>query len=109
MSFYNALERYKDFDFQAFFDQITPERVLAALGREQLSATDFLTLLSPAASTCLEQMARKAQKLTAQYFGHTIQLFIPLYISNFCTNECVYCGFHRGNNITPQEIESCRD
>lgn len=104
MSFYNELERYKEFDFLTFFDRITPGRVLAALGREHLSETDFLTLLSPAASTCLEQMARKAQKLTAQYFGHTIQMFIPLYISNFCTNECVYCGFHRGNNITRRKL-----
>jgi 2-iminoacetate synthase len=104
MSFYNELERYTNFDFKAFFDRITPEQILAVLGREDLSENDFLTLLSPAASTCLEQLARKAQKLTAQYFGHTIQLFIPLYISNFCTNECVYCGFHRGNTITRRKL-----
>jgi 2-iminoacetate synthase len=104
MSFYSVLERYGGFDFQAFFDRVTPGRVEAALGREKLSENDFLTLLSPAASVYLEAMAGRAHKLTGQYFGHTIQLFIPLYISNFCANECVYCGFHRGNDISRKKL-----
>jgi 2-iminoacetate synthase len=49
-------------------------------------------------------MARKAHILTEQFFGRTIQLFIPLYISNFCSNECIYCGFHRGNNISRKKL-----
>ncbi len=104
MSFYNEIERYRNFDFQKFFDRVTPDRVEAVLKKEQLSELDFLALLSPVASGCLEQMARKAHRLTGQYFGHTIQLFIPLYISNFCSNECVYCGFHRGNKISRKKL-----
>jgi 2-iminoacetate synthase len=104
MSFYNEMERYKEFDFQSFFDRITPERVEAALIKEKLSEKDFLALLSPAAAGYLEAMARKAHNLTRQYFGRTIQLFIPLYISNFCANECVYCGFHRANNISRKKL-----
>ncbi len=104
MSFYSEIERYKDFDFQAFFNQVTPGRVEAALAKEKLTEKDFLALLSPAASAYLEPLARKAYKLTGQYFGHTIQLFIPLYISNFCANECVYCGFHRGNDIKRKKL-----
>ena len=104
MSFYNEIKRYKGFDFKSFFDRVTPAQVEAALTKEKLSEKDFLALLSPAASGYLEQMARKAHNLTVQYFGHTIQLFIPLYISNFCSNECVYCGFHRGNNIQRKKL-----
>ena len=104
MSFYNAIQRYNRFDFDAFFNTVTPDRVEGALRKEQLSENDFLTLLSPAAAVYLEQMAQKAHKLTGQYFGHTIQLFIPLYISNFCVNECVYCGFHRGNDIKRKKL-----
>lgn len=36
-------------------------------------------------------MAHKAHQLTVQYFGRTIQMFIPLYISNHCNNGCAYC------------------
>lgn len=104
MSFYNELTRYKGFDFTSFFERVTPEQVEMALAREKLSEKDFLALLSPAASGYLEAMARKAHTLTEQYFGRTIQLFIPLYISNFCANECIYCGFHRGNNISRKKL-----
>jgi 2-iminoacetate synthase len=44
-------------------------------------------------------MAQKARRLTVQYFGRTIQLFIPLYISNLCSNQCLYCGFNRTHTI----------
>jgi 2-iminoacetate synthase len=104
MSFYSEIERYKEFDFQSFFDGVTPGQVEVALAKEKLSENDFLALLSPAASGCLEQMARKAHNLTVQFFGHTIQLFIPLYVSNYCSNECVYCGFHRGNDIIRKKL-----
>jgi 2-iminoacetate synthase len=104
MSFYNELTRYKGFDFTSFFERVTPEQVEAALTKEKLSEKDFLELLSPAASGYLEAMARKAHLLTEQYFGRTIQLFIPLYISNFCANECIYCGFHRGNIISRKKL-----
>jgi len=104
VSFHHSIEPYKNFDFQDFFAQVTQERVAAALAAEKLSEKDFLVLLSPLAAESLEQMARKASELTVQYFGRTIQLYIPLYISNFCANECIYCGFHRGNDIRRKKL-----
>src|SRR5665648_180173 len=73
------------------------ERVLA---RETLRPQDLVVLLSPAALAYLEPMAKKAQAITLRNFGHTIGLFTPLYLANFCTNQCVYCSFHAGNEIT---------
>ncbi len=54
---------------------------------------DFPYLISPAATDCLEEMAQRANKLTIQRFGKTMGLFIPLYLSNECYNNCSYCGF----------------
>ena len=99
MSFYRTIETYRSFNFTDFFAGITPHHIEHALKQEKMSAQDFLVLLSPAAAEYLESIARKAHQLTVQYFGRTIQLFIPLYISNFCTNECVYCGFNRQHDI----------
>ncbi len=76
---------------------IDVERVL---DRETLRPEDLVILLSPAALSYLEPMANKAQAITLRNFGHTIGLFTPLYLANFCTNQCVYCSFHAGNNIT---------
>jgi 2-iminoacetate synthase len=99
VSFYHTVEAYHGFDFDGFFDQVQEVDIVRALDKERLSSRDFLALLSPKAMAHLEAMAQKAHRLTVQYFGRTIQLFIPLYISNYCTNECLYCGFNRRHSI----------
>ncbi len=73
------------------------ERALSKTGKRSLE--DFKALLSPAASGYLEQMAQESQRLTRKRFGKTIQLYIPLYLSNKCCNSCSYCGFNTGNPI----------
>lgn len=57
----------------------------------------LLALISPAAENYLEQMAQLAHQLTIQRFGPTIRLYAPLYLSNYCTNSCYYCGFNKEN------------
>ena len=66
---------------------------------ESLTLEDFARLLSPAASSQLEALARRSQALTRQRFGRVIRLFAPLYLSNECVNNCQYCGFSRDNPI----------
>ena len=39
-------------------------------------------------------MAERAHELTVRYFGRTIGLYTPMYLSNYCQNRCVYCGFN---------------
>jgi len=56
-------------------------------------------LTSPAAENYLEQMAQSAHQLTIQRFGRTIKLYAPLYLSNYCTNSCRYCGFNKDNKF----------
>ena len=46
-----------------------------------------------------EQLAQDASRLTRQYFGRTITLYAPLYLSNFCSSYCTYCGFHSHHRI----------
>ena len=59
----------------------------------------LIALLSPTAEDYLEQMAQLARQLTLQRFGRTIKLYVPLYLSNYCTNSCLYCGFNRQSNF----------
>ncbi len=75
-------------------------RVLTkAAGGRQLDTEDFIVLVSEAAGTYLEQMAQLAHHFTLERFGRTISMYIPMYVSNACTNKCVYCGFNHDNNI----------
>ena len=47
-----------------------------------------------------EDLARQAKELTERQFGRTISLYAPLYLSNFCSSHCTYCGFHSKNRIS---------
>lgn len=104
MSFIKLLDTYSDFDFEGFWLSVTDDQIRRCLDKERLSPMDLLTLLSPRAADHLEAMARKAQRLTIQHFGRTIQLYIPLYISNFCNSECIYCGFNRRHHIQRRKL-----
>ncbi len=63
------------------------------------SPDDLMALLSPAASPYLEEMANLSNELTQKRFGKTLQMYIPLYLSNKCSNNCLYCGFRNENRI----------
>ncbi|HET6243860.1 MAG: 2-iminoacetate synthase ThiH [Bacteroidetes bacterium] len=64
-----------------------------------LNLEDFKALISPSAAPYLEQMAAKSRQLTLKRFGNTIQMYVPLYLSNECQNICTYCGFSLDNKI----------
>lgn len=105
MSFYPICAEYNEAPLDTQFSQATAEDVRRALGKTTLEPGDFLALMSPAAVPFLEEMAQKASQLTAQHFGRTIQLFTPLYLSNYCANHCVYCGFSAKNDIPRTQLE----
>jgi 2-iminoacetate synthase len=59
----------------------------------------FSGLIAPKNNAELDRLAARASELTRQYFGRTMRLFAPLYLSNECINSCRYCGFSRENAI----------
>jgi len=96
----------------------TASDVEQALGNDTLSLDDFMALISPAGANYLEAMAYRAKAITRHRFGNTMQLFVPLYLSNLCANECTYCGFTMSNKIKRKtlsmtevltEIEAIKD
>jgi 2-iminoacetate synthase len=78
-------------------EEIAPSEVEWALSRRpgHYVLDRLLILVSKPAEDYLEQMAQLAHQVTLQRFGKTIRLYAPLYLSNFCVNDCVYCGFNR--------------
>lgn len=70
----------------------------------------FRFLLKEKTPSELESMAQEAREKTLRFFGKTVRLFAPLYLSNECVNICRYCGFSRSNPIlrltlSPEEVE----
>ena len=87
----------------------TDADVRRALAKDRCNVDDFMALISPAAEPYIEYMAALSRKYTLARFGKTMSMFIPLYLTNSCTNSCVYCGFHVSNHmkrtiLTPEEM-----
>lgn len=68
------------------------------------NSDSFSKLLGTLSDSELSDLATKAKQLTKQHFGNTIQLYIPLYLSNECCNSCLYCGFNKNQNINRQTL-----
>ena len=99
MSFFELYKTYNWDEVKASIVTKTATDVELALNKNIRTLEDFKALISPAARPYLEQMAQLSKQLTQKRFGKTIQLYIPLYLSNECTNSCVYCGFRYENEI----------
>ncbi|MDE7473555.1 MAG: 2-iminoacetate synthase ThiH [Muribaculaceae bacterium] len=65
----------------------------------RLEPDDFMVLISPAAAPFIEEMATLSRRFTRERFGSTISMYIPMYVSNACSNACVYCGFNHANEL----------
>lgn len=84
----------------------TAADVTLALQKNKRTLEDFKALISPAALPFLEEMAQLSHHLTQKRFGKTIQLYIPLYLSNECQNICTYCGFSYDNKLARKTLSS---
>jgi 2-iminoacetate synthase len=45
----------------------------------------------------LAEMFQAAREVKEAIYGKRIVLFAPLYVSNYCVNNCRYCGYKRSN------------
>lgn len=104
MSFHATLARFAQVPLEELFSSIILEQVQNVLPKDQMGELDLLTLLSPAAAEYLEPLAQKAHGLSLQHFGRAILLYTPMYISNWCVNRCVYCGFNAHNSVTRKKL-----
>ncbi len=91
------------------FREATPAEVKRSLGRERAEFADFLHFLSPAAAGLLPEMRERAAAVKRRNFGNTVRLYAPLYMSSYCINNCVYCGFrssfhHQRRRLTFDEV-----
>ena len=86
-------------------DKYTVKDVENALKADILTPDDFGALLSPVALPFLEQMAKRAREKKRQFFGDNVYIFTPIYISNYCENYCIYCGFNCHNKIRRAKLD----
>ncbi|MFC1752508.1 2-iminoacetate synthase ThiH [Thermoproteota archaeon] len=92
--------------------QISEHDVDVCLSKSKWKLKDFSILISNQAQSQVKRMSKIAERITKQRFGNTVQLYIPLYLSNYCTNDCAYCGFSKRlpiNRITLTEQQILKE
>ena len=101
-SFRKTFELYNWDDIQTEIYKVSELDVERVLAKDKIDLEDFKVLISPAAKPFLEEMAKRSYAITKKRFGNTIQMYIPMYLSNECQNICTYCGFSF-TNIIPRK------
>lgn len=77
------------------------------------SGAELLSLLQCNDTKILEALRQAAQEQAQQTFGNNVYLRGLIEFSNFCKNDCLYCGIRRSNRkairyrLTPQKILEC--
>ena len=87
-------------------------RDVLAKAREMkgLDAGEIAVLMEVEDPVLLDEMFAAARWVKEEIYGNRLVLFAPLYISNLCKNECLYCAFRAGNTelkrrvLTQEEI-----
>jgi 2-iminoacetate synthase len=68
-----------------------------SMDMQMLDMTELSALLELRDRDLWDEVFDAAGKVKEKVYGNRIVLFAPLYLSNECTNDCLYCGFRTGN------------
>ena len=86
------------------------EVLAKSLELKGLDLPDLAVLMAVSDPELLGEMFAAARKVKETIYGRRLVLFAPLYISNLCSNECLYCAFRARNKavkrraLTQEEI-----
>lgn len=88
-------------------------REVLAKGREMkgLAADEVAALMNVSDPELLGELFETARYVKDEIYGARLVIFAPLYISNLCANDCLYCAFRSRNTalkrraLTQEEIE----
>ncbi|MCM1498433.1 MAG: [FeFe] hydrogenase H-cluster radical SAM maturase HydG [Clostridium sp.] len=71
--------------------------------RKGLSHRDASVLLMCEDEKLNQQIYALAEQIKKDFYGNRIVMFAPLYLSNYCVNQCVYCPYHLKNQHIPRK------
>ncbi|HQO50270.1 MAG TPA: [FeFe] hydrogenase H-cluster radical SAM maturase HydG [Bacteroidales bacterium] len=86
-----------------FLDEAKPTResvkeiIEKSLNKNRLSLQETAVLLNTTDPEMIEWIKAGARSLKEKVYGKRIVLFAPLYVGNYCSNNCCYCGFKASN------------
>lgn len=72
--------------------------------RDGLSYEDIAVLLQAEDKEDLNEIFKLAGEIKDSIYGKRIVIFAPLYVSDYCVNNCVYCGYKRTNDFNRRRL-----
>lgn len=94
---YDCLKNTKEPDIAELNDILNRARELKGIDHAQ--AERLLMVEKP---EHLEMIFETANFIKNEIYGKRLVLFAPLYVSNMCSNECLYCAFKKSNRDIPR-------
>ncbi len=85
------------------------EIIAKSLSKVPLQVEETAALLRTTNADLIEEIFEAARKLKREVYGNRIVLFAPLYIGNYCVNDCTYCSFRRSNKQTVRRTLSSKE
>ncbi|MBE7026334.1 MAG: [FeFe] hydrogenase H-cluster radical SAM maturase HydE [Ruminococcaceae bacterium] len=89
---------------QALIDKLIKE--------QKLSRSEWITLIKNRDTVCL-YARQKASEISRQNFGNKIYIRGLIELTNYCKNDCYYCGIRAGNKncsryrLTKEQVLEC--
>jgi 2-iminoacetate synthase len=115
----DQIEKYLD-NGRCFIDEAAIGRALAAnrtpdpkrvrdilqksLAIQTLTPDEVACLLNVKDPQLLAEMQQVAGQVKTRVYDNRIVTFAPLYLSNLCVNDCLYCGFRCSNHSEKRKV-----
>lgn len=96
---YDLLEQSKDIS-----NKDIKEVLERAKHKKGLSHRDISILLQASEKEDLKEIFTIAGDIKRDIYGNRIVIFAPLYLSDYCVNNCSYCGYKRDNKFTRRKL-----
>src|SRR3989338_697493 len=89
-----ALEKNKNPSAKRIKDMLKKALKLKGL---DINDTASLLNISSKNNKLMKELFNAAFQIKNNIYGNRLVLFAPVYLSNYCSNDCLYCGFRNSN------------
>lgn len=96
---YNLLEETKDVSTNEI-----SEALYKAKNNIKLTHRDIAILLQANEEKDLKEIFKLAGEMKKKIYGNRIVIFAPLYLSDYCVNKCIYCGYNCNNDFKRKKL-----
>ncbi|UXZ08875.1 [FeFe] hydrogenase H-cluster radical SAM maturase HydG [Clostridium perfringens] len=104
---YNALDFIKDYEINSLIakgkelvsdKELVREIIEKSKSAEGLTPEETAVLLNLEDKELIEEMFKATRQVKEKLYGKRLVVFAPLYVSNYCVNNCTYCGYKHCND-----------